>query len=204
MKIIIVRHAQTDENVGEGLANRESEVLLNEEGVKQAEKLGHHLKGHHISHAYSSPQKRAVHTAEHVLKHHPEVKLSPADELSEQRLGAAIHLSKAAWKEIKKNAKEPFHLFKAEGGESYEELQARVKSFFHELVKRHPNDTVLVVSHGGTLGVLLVHLLEKELNEENYRAHQPKNTEYTIIEIDADGRKEIHALNAREHLNGEA
>ena len=57
MKVIIVRHAQTDENVGEGLANRLSEVELNEEGIKQAKKLGEYLKTHPITHSYTNPIK---------------------------------------------------------------------------------------------------------------------------------------------------
>ncbi len=201
MKIIIVRHGQTDENVDGELAAAGSEILLNEEGIKQAEKLGHHLKSHKISHAYSGPLKRAVNTAEKVLAHHPDAELVVSDHLDEQNLGVAEIMPKAEWKEIKKKSTEPWHLFKAEKGENYTEMQARVTKFFHELIAKHSaNDTILIVSHGGTLGVLLLHILEKELNEENYRAHQPKNTEYTIVEIDADGHKEIHKLNSREHL----
>ena len=176
MKVIIVRHAQTDENVGGGgLAVRTSEVLLNSEGILQAQKLGEHLKGEKISYAYASPQKRAVHTAEHILRHHPHITMRYVEDLREQD---------------------------KKGGESRVQLQARSTKFFHELSQQHPNDTVLVVSHGGTLGVLLLHILEKELTEENYRAHQPKNTEYTMVEIFDDGKKKIHSLNSRQHLDG--
>src|SRR6266404_4109251 len=107
MKIIIVRHAQTDENVGGGLALKTSEVLLNEEGIKQAEKLGHHLKGHRVSHAYASPLRRAIHTAEKVLEHHPDAQLVVSDHLGEQNLGVAETMPKAEWKEIKKKSTEP-------------------------------------------------------------------------------------------------
>lgn len=201
MKIIIVRHAQTDENVGGGLADSESEVLLNEEGVRQAQKLGEHLKDHDIAVAYTSPQTRAVHTAKEGLKHHPGAPLVPAEALKEQSLGIYEGGKKAEWKAIKKLSKEPFDVLKPEGGESYQDLQARAKNFFHELIAKHPNETVLIVSHGGTLGVLLLHILEKELTEENYRAHQPKNAEVSIIEIDGDGKRVVHTLNSNKHLN---
>jgi broad specificity phosphatase PhoE len=201
MKLIIVRHAETDDNVGGGLADRTSEVLLNENGVAQAEKLGQHLKSHNITHAYASPQKRAVHTAEVVLKHYPSIALETVGHLKEQNLGIYESVPKEVWKEVKKNAKEPFHLFKPEKGESYADLQQRAKAFLHELVKKHTNDTVLIVSHGGTLGVLLLDILEKELTEENYKAHQPKNTEFTVVEITEDGKKVIEVLNSRVHLD---
>src|SRR3989344_4332767 len=199
MKIIIVRHGQTTENAKTQNIGHDNEALLTEEGILQAEKLGHHLKGEKITHAYSSPQKRAVHTAEKILQHHPIAKITHVDELREQGLGAAEVLPKEVRKEMIKNSGQPWHLFKAEKGESYVELQERAKKFLHEMVKKHPNDTVLVVSHGGTLGVLLLHILEKELNEENYRAHQPKNTEFTVVQIFDDGKRNIHKLNSREH-----
>ncbi len=200
MKVIIVRHGETTENAKTQDVGHNTEALLTEQGVLQAQKLGEHLKAEKISHAYTSPQKRAVHTAEHILRHHPLVKMASVDDLCEQHLGIAESLPKAVWKEIKKNAKEPFHVFKAEGGESYLELQWRAKKFFHSLTKRHVNDTILVVSHGGTLGVLLLDILEKELTEENYRAHQPKNTEFTIVEFFGDGKKKVHQLNSHQHL----
>ncbi len=201
MKVIIVRHAQTDENVQGVEIGQEAEVLLNEEGFLQAKKLAETLKKENIAIAYISPQTRAVQTAEAVLKHHPKASLVYSEHLKEQHLGIYEGKGKAEWKAIKKLSKEPFHLFKPEKGESYQDLQKRAASFFHELIKKHPNDTVLVVSHGGTLGVLLLHILEKELTEENYRTHQPKNTEFTIIEIGENGQKKIHKLNSGEHLN---
>ncbi len=201
MKIIIVRHAQTDENIDGGLASAESEVLLNEEGILQAQKLAEHLKIHDIAIAYTSPQHRAVHTTKEALKHHPRAQIVPSDPLKEQHLGIYEGKGKAEWKAIKKLSKEPFHLFKPDGGESYLELQKRATDFLHHLVEKHKNETVLLVSHGGTLGVLLLHLLEKELTEENYRAHQPKNAEVSIVEILESGQKKIHVLNSSEHLN---
>lgn len=200
MKIIIVRHAQTDENVGGALASGESEVLLNEEGVRQAQKLAEHLRGYEIAIAYTSPQTRAVHTAKEALKHHLGAEIVPVEPLKEQNLGIYEGKGKAEWKAIKKLSKEPFHLFKPEGGESYIELQNRATDFLQHLVKKHQNDTVLLVSHGGTLGVLLLHLLEKELTKENYEAHQPKNAEVSIIEILENGERKVHALNSNEHL----
>ncbi len=209
MKLIIVRHGETTENAKTQDIGHDNEALLTQEGILQAKKLGEYLRHEKISHAYTSPQKRAVHTAREILAHHPDAKVEHVDDLREQNLGVAETLPKHVWKEIKKNTKEPFHLFKAEGGESYMELQARAKKFLHNLVKKHlhpepgrrTDDTVLVVSHGGTLGVLLLHILEKELTEENYKAHQPKNTEFSVIEIVDDGTKKVHVINSREHLN---
>ena len=150
-----------------------------------------------------SPQKRAVHTAEHILQHHPEVKKEQIEKLKEQQLGIYEDAPKHVYKEVKKNAKEPFHLFKPEKGESYKDVQERAAAFFHDvLVKHQHDDTVLIVSHGGTTGMLLLHILEKEITEEQYKAHKPGNTAMTLLDISRDGKASVKALNSLEHLDG--
>ena len=201
MKVIITRHGETQENVKKIDIGRDSKSLLTQEGVLQARKLGDHLKGERITHAYVSPQKRAVDTAQEILNHHPKAIITPVEHLREQNLGIYESVPKHIWKEAKKNAKDPFHLFKPEKGESYAELQVRATDFFHELLKKHSaDDTVLIVSHGGTLGMLLLHVLEKEITEENYKAYKPENTAVTILEISEDGKVNTIVVNSLEHL----
>lgn len=200
MKVIIVRHGQTDENIGGGQAVRTSEVLLNAEGFEQAKKLGQHLRDYAITHAYSSPSARAVQTAQEILAHHVPVVLVEVEHLREQHLGIFERAPKNAWKEARAAMQEAWHLARPEKGESYHDVYERITTFFKDLFKKHgPEDNILLVSHGGPLGVLNLHLLEKELNEENYRAHQPKNTEFTIVEV-ANNKPTVHILNSKEHL----
>lgn len=202
MKIIIVRHAQTDENVSGGNATRTSEVLLNEEGVLQAKKLGEHLRDAKITHAYTSPQKRAIHTAEEILAYHAGAMFQTVENLREQSLGIYESAPKNVWKEVRAKLTDAWHLVVPEKGESYQDVQRRAAEFFKGLFSKHSKeDTVLLVSHGGTLGVLLLDILEKELTEEHYRMYQPKNTEFTVVEITEDGKKVIEVLNSRVHLD---
>src|SRR3989344_2072146 len=179
MKVIITRHAETVENSKKIHIGNDTDPLLSEEGKKQAEKLAHLLKTEKIHFAYVSPQKRAVHTAEKVLKFHPWAKMVQMPHLREQRLGIYESLPKHEWKKIKENTKDPFHLFKPPQGESYTELRARVAEFFNDLVNKHENDTVFIVSHRGTLGMLYLHLFNKPITEDNYNAHKPENTALT-------------------------
>ena len=200
MKVIIARHAETSENVQQIDIGQYAEPILTEEGIKQAKKLAEFLKHEKIHYAYVSPQKRAVHTAQEVLKHHPDVKIAHHEHLKEQNLGIYEGKGKAEWKAIKKESKELFHLFKPPHGESYVELQGRVKTFFNELFDKHKDDTVFIISHGGTLGMLYLHLLEKEITEENYKAHKPENTAVTILEMYQDEPINIHIINSVIHL----
>src|SRR5205814_954821 len=121
-----------------------------------------------------------------VLAFHPRAKKAETPHLEEQNLGIYEEMGKAEWKAIKKVSKEPFALFKPPQGESYAELQARIKKFFDDLKAKHAHDTVFLVSHGGTLGMLYLHIFGKAINEENYKAHKPDNTALTILEFDKD------------------
>lgn len=200
MRVIIVRHAQTDENVKQVDIGHDSQALLNAEGIAQAKKLGHYLKAEKITHAYVSPQQRAVHTAKEVLDHHPKATMIATDDLKEQNLGVYESVSKHVWKAVKEQSTDPFHLFKPEKGESYAELQARVSKFFRDLVRKHADDTVLIVSHGGTIGMLLLDIFQKPITKEHYQTHKPENTAVTILDIADDGKVQAHVVNSTKHL----
>ena len=61
--IYIIRHGQTEMNQRQVLQGR-SDHVLNEEGVRQAEKAAAVMRGITFDHVFSSPLKRAVQTAE--------------------------------------------------------------------------------------------------------------------------------------------
>lgn len=200
MKVIITRHGQTDENIKKIDIGHDSKALLNKEGIKQAQKLADYLKNETIMFAYVSPQERAVHTAIEVLKFHPRARVIHTPHLKEQNLGIYESAPKQVFKEVKAKSLDPFHLFKPEGGESYIELQKRVKTFFNTLIEKHEHDTVLMVSHGGTLGMLYLHLFAKPITKENYKNHKPENTAFTILEVFKNAPIKIHKINSVEHL----
>jgi broad specificity phosphatase PhoE len=200
MKVIIVRHGQTDENTKSVDIGKDSNAQLNEQGKLQAKKLGHHLKKEKIHAAYTSPQKRARDTAEGILVFQDPVDIIEIPDLREQNMGIYEGAPKQVWKQAIRDSMSLFHEFKPEKGESYGELQKRAASFFDKLLEKHENDTVLVVSHGGTLGMLYLHILGKEPTQENYSAHKPENTAVTIVEIFKDKPLKVHKLNSLEHL----
>ena len=68
-QVILIRHGQTDWNVEprfRGLAD----IPLNEAGVAQAEALARRLASEPIAAVYSSPLRRALHTAEIIARPH--------------------------------------------------------------------------------------------------------------------------------------
>lgn len=61
--IYVIRHGQTDWNKEGRLQGREG-LPLNKDGIQQAQQLKEELKGIHFDFVFSSPQERAIQTAE--------------------------------------------------------------------------------------------------------------------------------------------
>lgn len=201
MKVIIVRHGQTDENAKGLVAGGGTEALLTAEGVLQAKKLGHWLKNEKIDVVYASDQKRAIHTAEHILEHHPLLKAIKHKSLRERHYGEFEGKPDAIRDAAYEKSLLPFELFKPKGGESCIEVYDRVTKFFSKISKKHTDDTVLIVGHGRTIALLLLKIFDKPIHKENQEEHKPKNTGVAILEIIEGKPVKVHALNNLEHLN---
>ena len=63
MNLILIRHGETDWN-RIGRCQGVADIVLNENGKKQARDLAHSLRDHNIKAIYSSDLKRARETAE--------------------------------------------------------------------------------------------------------------------------------------------
>ena len=83
-------------------------------------------------------------------------------------------------------------------GESRMELQVRARAAFDDITARHCGATIAIVSHGGTLGMLLESLLGK--------IERPSlaNTSITVLKQPAPGQPwELAAVGLAPHLNEE-
>ncbi len=157
MELLIVRHAESVANAEERMQGQR-DYPLSERGESQAARLASFLvnAGFRFDAAYTSPLTRALRTAE-VLTNAlglPAPELTP--ELSELNAGSLQGLTRA---EIL--AHFPGFLqrrigqlgdFSEYGGESYDDVQARVQALvarFYEQHRPHAH-RVLVVAHGGT------------------------------------------------------
>ncbi|OIO62163.1 hypothetical protein COT48_01245 [Candidatus Woesearchaeota archaeon CG08_land_8_20_14_0_20_47_9] len=201
MKLIIVRHGETHENAAD-IAQGQGQGLgrLNELGKKQARLVAARLKYEGIDIAYVSDLERAVDTSREILKFHPDVEVIYSKDLRERHLGNLEGKHRDALAEIGEKSGLPFHKFKPEGGESMLDVQKRVKRFYNELLKKHKNDTVLLVTHGGTIISLLMHLFKASF-EKDFDKYRPGNTSVTILEIEhAEARPKVHVLNCTVHL----
>ena len=67
------------------------------------------------------------------------------------------------------------------------------------ILVRHPDETVLFVSHGGTMATLLLRLFGEQLSEEQYLQRVMANSGVTILEV-RDGRAHLTLFNCTRHL----
>ena len=92
--------------------------------------------------------------------------------------------------------------FKPKDGESIFELQKRVINFFNMLKRKYKGKTVLLVSHGGPITQLLLHILKVPGKE--YKKYHPKNTAVSVLEFKVRNKKfvpKLIKLNCTKHLD---
>lgn len=170
----IVRHGLTDWNVLNKVQGH-TDIPLNEKGKSQAEELAQSLKNIPFFAAYSSDLSRAFETASYIAaQHHLPIHKTPI--LRERCYGAfegRTWSDFAAWKEAG-------HLEKDQTFEKDELLKSRVESFFCSSSHRHPNQNILIVTHGGILKFLLS-LWLKDCGDILI-----SNTGYAVVQMNAD------------------
>lgn len=171
MKLIIIRHGETEENK-KGILQGHLPGELSSLGVNQSQKIALRLKKEKIDAIYSSDLKRASDTAKEILKFHPPAKIYFVQELREKNQG---NLSGKFIKEIDWD--------KPRNTEKKESMFIRAKKIFDEVFEKYPDKNVVFVSHGGLINILLSVLLNKSL-EEIRKMGPPKNASLTIIEIE--------------------
>jgi broad specificity phosphatase PhoE len=86
IKIILVRHGETEWNKVHRLQGGSSDTPLNELGKQQAENLALRLKTEEIDAIYSSPLQRAWHTAQAIARYHG-LSVNILSELKEMSVG---------------------------------------------------------------------------------------------------------------------
>jgi broad specificity phosphatase PhoE len=194
MKLILVRHGETEANkrkINQGHACNG----LASSGREQAEKLARRLREEHIAAIYVSDLPRARQTAEPLLTAHQQTPVQYESRLREWSLGCFENTPYGAIQQAAADAGIPFERYKPEGGESIEDFRRRASSFYEELHERHPEETVLLITHGGFIKTLLVHLLG--VPAEEHHRYVISNTGVTVLEC---SEPKIVLLNCTEHL----
>lgn len=197
MKLYLVRHGQSKGNAQSIHQGGDLDSELSELGLEQAEKLALRFSKYNFDKIYSSHLKRAHDTAKAIQKFHDHLDIILDERLKEKSHGVLTGKSKCDFYhgiDDKVNKK-------AEGGENFFDHRDRVNEFLKDLLKNDMDrENVLVVSHGGTLQVLLHLLMEIEPHIAYDKKKTPKsNACVYIVEIKENGN-EILLSNCTKHL----
>jgi len=160
--VVLIRHGRTEWNRVERFRGR-VDLDLDDIGMKQAELTAGRIKEWPISAIYTSPLKRTVTTAwilgRHLgiaVKHLPGIididygqwqGLSPEEAMVKDNTMYKMWLEKP-------------HRVKFPAGESLREVRKRAARAVAEVVKRHINETIALVSHRVVCQILILNFLD--------------------------------------------
>jgi alpha-ribazole phosphatase len=168
MKLLLARHGETDWNLARRYQSY-SDISLNQNGIQQAHSLAKRLSKEKIDIIYSSDLSRAIETANYISQEHEPAPAIRCDsrwrELSFGKWeGLNLTEIQAQWQpEADAWYADPVNVSPLEG-ETIQQLSERVRSAWDELKSKHKDETVLLVSHGGVIQVLLCMLLGVDLS----------------------------------------
>jgi len=196
MKLILVRHGETEWNKNSKLLSH-TDIPLNKDGIKQAKKTASILKNKKFDYILSSPMQRALETAKEINKFH-RLKIETSELLKERDYGdfEEINYFKLDLREIRD--KNLYHKYNMENPEEFEN---RIKKFLEcECLKTH-GKTILLVSHSGTIKMILYHLLKIKESFEIFRKQINKtNASISTIEFDKNFNVINFDIGNDEHL----
>ena len=180
MKLILVRHGETEENK-HGIHQGQLPGRLSDDGKVQAKKVGERLKSVHIDIIYSSDLQRCIDTTQEIAKHHPTAKIIHDKRLRERSLGEFEGKKKGEADWSKLSGDELTN--RPKGGEAFTDLFSRVKEFVDELLKKKIDQTILISTHGGPLKMIHGILTGKNLRE-SFDIENQKNTSVSEYLVD--------------------
>jgi len=200
MKLILIRHGETEWNKQRRIQGCRSDTRLSPKGLEEADRLAAVLRKERIDAIYSSPMKRAAETAQ-IIADACKMKVQMFNELREIDAGALDGLFEreltgsyeTAWKEMRSgNASTPLP-----GGESLQDLQKRTSWAVDRMLEKHIDGTVVVVAH--LLANLVVVCQALGINLSQVARLRQAPASITILELTTQGNS-LLLLNDTCHL----
>jgi probable phosphoglycerate mutase len=160
-RVFMVRHGATVSSAEDRFAGA-TDVALSDEGREQTRRLAERLSQEKIMAVYASPLGRTVETAQILAApHHLEIQTCDGlreinhgrwEQMTRREVEEKFPEEAAEWE------KDPY-TFAPQGGESGLAVTARALPVLIDLVRHHPGENFLLVSHKATIRLLLSSLL---------------------------------------------
>jgi probable phosphomutase (TIGR03848 family) len=162
--LLLVRHGTTP-TTGQVLPGRAAGLHLSDRGREQAETVAGRLADRKITAVYASPLERTRETAAPIAKA-LNLRVKIARGLIEcdfgEWTGAKLKelMKKPEWSTVQRYPSG----FRFPAGESFSGMQSRIVDTIGELVKRHPGETVVAVSHADPIKAAVAEAMGSHLD----------------------------------------
>ncbi|MBQ2910077.1 MAG: histidine phosphatase family protein [Bacilli bacterium] len=177
MKITLVRHGQTESNYLD-ICQGSSNILLNDTGRRECQRLREKIKDKHYDVCYMSPLVRTVETAMILIG--DKVQMIPERKLIDRDLGELEGKERSLYDA---NKYWDYNLNCSEQGvEPVQDIFKRCREFLDYILEKHKDESVLIVAHAATIRAIR-HLLLKTDLSKSLLHDDIKNCYYEEIEV---------------------
>ncbi len=184
--LLLIRHATNDFVKAGRLAGRTPGVHINADGQREADALAKRTAHLPIEAIYSSPLERALDTANAVAQ---------CQKLAVEIVPGLMETDAGEWTGRKIDELKDTDIWKAiqtkpvgvklPGGESIDEVQARMVAAIEILRQKHPDGLIAVVSHADPLKSVIAHYLNWDLNHFQRIAIHPASV--SVLQVNDNG-----------------
>lgn len=204
-RILLARHGETEWNAIRRVQGW-TDIPLSAKGQAQAEALAERLSHIPLTAVYSSDLSRAAQTAAPAAARQG-LAVQTAPELREKGFGAWEGLTQA---DLERDYPDLWHRYHVArdldalipGGETWPQVQERLSAVLHSIlaVHRGPEETVLLVGHGGSGRMVILEALQATL-PTLLRLHLD-NASLSRLDFRSEGDSRVIFLNDTSHLEG--
>ncbi|HQP91365.1 MAG TPA: histidine phosphatase family protein [Candidatus Omnitrophota bacterium] len=187
MKILLIRHGQTQPNI-ERTYSGWNDIPLNKTGIKQAKKVAKFLQGLSVDKIYCSDLKRCRQfagiafkgSAIETYKELREINFGAFEGLSHEEIMESFPEQYIAWLKDPLNKKIP-------KGEDVKNVMKRTIGFLKKITKTAGHSTIAIVSHSGPIKSILAYLKRTknfwkiDVNNASITVLEMKNRQFKII-----------------------
>ena len=202
LQLYIVRHGQTEFNIGEPRFRGQHDIPLSKNGIQQAEAIALALKSIPLNSIYYSPLQRAKVTGEIIKQFHPKAQFIEEQYLITLNFGdwqGKFHKDVFKTDEERKRWYTNPNTFLIPNGETFYDILSRIHRLLVQLRNQtEPETHVALITHRIVIIHILLYLFK--LDPSHFWDFHVNTASITQIEYNPDNTFRLVKLNKTTHL----